>query len=399
MRWILRLSFILIVVALGVEPSFGQDREERLRRRAERKTEKELKRIEKRYKKDSSRVARRIERRFKEETDVEGRIRRATLDLREEYRIDKVEELRNELLRSQELKETTTGEISMISDSVSNLKDGIPDRSRIDQLVENEVTRIDQVSELGEMEDLAGATTEELTAPVDAATSFRNNIEELAQRRQNIDERISGLAQEKLSDITQGTLQRKSPVQKLKRKYSSVQSSANLDEAKKINSLQDVPFRHRIIFDWNFQFFAGSPQKLDISPTLGYMMNRRWIVGAGGTFRATIAEWDTKALAVRQENVYGYNMYSEYRMIRSFFVHGEYERLNTELFNLDDEPIGRAWIPGLYLGIGKNTSITKFLAGRVLVLYNFKHSPDSPYQGKWQIRFGFRMKIPEGKRE
>lgn len=92
--------------------------------------------------------------------------------------------------------------------------------------------------------------------------------------------------------------------------------------------------------------------------------------------------------------VYGYRGFTELLLHKGFFVHGEYEILKTLVrdslyMQVTEKVLEKEWLSGLLIGIGREYKIGGLVKGNMQVLYNFLHEPNSPYQEKVMVRFGF----------
>jgi len=209
-----------------------------------------------------------------------------------------------------------------------------------------------------------------------------------------------------------------------KKKYSSIQSTKDMSTAVKRNSLEGRPLSERLVLGGTFQVNPsysrsnGSqspttgtsgqsqsspsssgggtstskvPTSVDLSPLLGYRLNKKFTLGIGVTYRAVLDLEHYQA----KDQVYGYRGFFQADAPKGFFLHGEYERMNTavESSNTSTAPtdeIYRHWKSGALAGIGKEYSFVKGIKGQVMVLYDFLHEEGvSPYKKPWVIRFGF----------
>jgi len=177
----------------------------------------------------------------------------------------------------------------------------------------------------------------------------------------------------------------------LKKKYASVPNSSDLSTATKLGSLKGKPFKERFFLGGTLQLLVGDPTSIDFSPLAGYKLNKRWSVGVGGSYRISFGSDKSKYANHIDQDVYGYRVFSEYILFKGIFVHGEFESMNKKLENqLSDQP-KRIWVNGLMAGLGKEYRFAKNVKGNVMVLYNFLHSEDSPYDKPFVIRFSFVM--------
>jgi hypothetical protein len=78
--------------------------------------------------------------------------------------------------------------------------------------------------------------------------------------------------------------------------------------------------------------------------------------------------------------------FSQYRAIKSFYFHAEYESFNRPFRE------ARTWNNQALAGIGREFAVIKSIKGNVSVLYNFLHDEKSPYSRPVVFRFGFVRK-------
>lgn len=171
-----------------------------------------------------------------------------------------------------------------------------------------------------------------------------------------------------------------------KKKYSSIQSTKDMSTAVKRNSLQGKPLSERLVLGGTFQI-NRDPTALDLSPLIGYHINKKLTLGIGVTYRAILDFNEFKT----ENQVYGYRGYLQREAFKGFIMHGEFERMTTtvDVANTTDE-VNRKWVSGGLIGLGKEYGLIKGIKGQVMVLYNFLHEHGvSPYQKPWVIRFGF----------
>jgi len=192
--------------------------------------------------------------------------------------------------------------------------------------------------------------------------------------------------------------------QKLKKKYSSVADARDLSTAVKRNSLKGEPLGQRLVLGGTFQITPSFSRKdsikglpndysaaVDLSPVIGYKLNKKFTVGGSFTYRANIVvdEFET------QNETYGYRGFLEYFLKESIFLHGEYQALRTaratepaSAVQSMDQGMGQ-WMHGALVGLGKEFGLFKGFRGQVMVLYDFLYDGAvSPYKRPMSIRFG-----------
>lgn len=159
------------------------------------------------------------------------------------------------------------------------------------------------------------------------------------------------------------------------------------------SSLSGLSFAERSYFGGNLSLSFGTYTYVDVSPLWGYMVNRDFSVGAGGTYIYSSREYiDFSGNKQRiSSNLYGARAFARHRVFDDIYVHAEYESINNELVTITGDRV-REWVPGLFLGGG----IFQPLFGRggasLFVLYNVMHDEyKSPYGSAWVIRAGFTL--------
>ncbi len=175
----------------------------------------------------------------------------------------------------------------------------------------------------------------------------------------------------------------------LKKKYSYVPNSNDLSTARKIKSLEGVPWKKRLVLGGTLQVHAGDPVKVDFNPLLGYQFDKRFSLGIGGTYRTSFGK-DEAFIPSGNKSVFGGRAFTEYVVFKSFFAHAEYESLKSAVAtNTTADAAVRRWSNGVLVGIGKSYAFSKELKGNVVVLYNLTHDDNSPHQKPFLVRFGF----------
>ncbi len=178
---------------------------------------------------------------------------------------------------------------------------------------------------------------------------------------------------------------------KLKRKYSSLESMKNPPK-KKPNPLKGKTLGERLTIGGNFQLYKTQPFGVDVSPQLAYQLTKKFSMGVGGTYRTGFNK-KKDFLFTKEKEAYGFRAYSEHGVYKSFYAHGEFERLHEQANKITaTDLLATQWNSKALLGIGKTYNFTKGIKGNVMVLYNFLNDKTDPYRRPWNIRFGFELK-------
>lgn len=176
-------------------------------------------------------------------------------------------------------------------------------------------------------------------------------------------------------------------VEKLKKKYSEVNDLHDLSTAKKVGSLQDKPFKERLVFGGTFQLHVDRNTKVDLNPELSYRLNRNLEAGVGGTYRLTVASKELPQ-SMADPNVMGVRGFVEHKLIGNFYVHGEYEGLKSSIRMNSDRPL-RDWHYSFLAGLERRFNLKGKFQGQAQVLYNFNSQHNPLYNSPWVFRVGF----------
>ena len=178
---------------------------------------------------------------------------------------------------------------------------------------------------------------------------------------------------------------------KLKKKYSYVPNSNDLSTARKANSLEGEPLKKRLKIGGTLQIHAGKPVGVDFNPQIAYRIHKKWSAGVGATYRSSFGGGE-RFISGEEHETYGGRLFTDYTFFKSFFAHGEFEKIHTNYLDPDEDRLVGQWSSGLLVGIGKKYRLVKKVEGNVMILYNFLHDEPGPYERPWVIRFGFNWK-------
>ncbi len=187
-----------------------------------------------------------------------------------------------------------------------------------------------------------------------------------------------------LSNMDKVKIPANDKLQKLKNKYKKFNSAQDVAAGKE-NPVKVQPGK-RFVWGGNFQMNPGDPVSVDISPLIGYRLNTVWTIGTGGSVRYALDKKNDFRPPTKNNVVYGFRIFNQYKVIKSFFVHAEYEILSQP------DVGARSWKSQAMAGIGKEFAIVKGFKGTVIVLYDFLHNESSPNMKPVTFRFGFVKK-------
>ncbi|WP_053406771.1 hypothetical protein [Persicobacter sp. CCB-QB2] len=147
------------------------------------------------------------------------------------------------------------------------------------------------------------------------------------------------------------------------------------------------PLKDRLFFGGNFGLSFGTFTYIEVSPTVGVMVTPKFSTGLGVVYQYyEDKRFDPKLTS----STYGFRWFGRYNIYKNFFLRGEVEGLNLEVYNVRETK--REWVPGVFLGAGYFQPFGKRGGVSVSVLYNFTYDEfKSPYSDPYVIRVGFAI--------
>jgi hypothetical protein len=151
------------------------------------------------------------------------------------------------------------------------------------------------------------------------------------------------------------------------------------EKADKGPPMSEKPFKERLVPGLASNAlsltFGGSQISVSVAPRLGYMLNRRWMAGVGAAYQYFKFESRRGSF---EDQYYGGELFTNYRVYNNILVLGEYELMNVkdrQQFSADS----RTWQPGLFLGLGYRQGGGRLIFD-VKAKYNLNHVDGvSPY--------------------
>lgn len=182
---------------------------------------------------------------------------------------------------------------------------------------------------------------------------------------------------------------------KVKKKYGSVQSMKNLP-MRPLNPLRELPLRNRIIPGFLVNMSRSKFYSIDFAPQVYYRWTTRFEVGTGFVYRLN-SDFKKPSL-IRGHDLYGYKVFSNFKIYKGFYFRAEGERLNQELPVGNNDETYTRWTYTLLGGTGKEFNISKRVQGNTMVLFNVLHKHNNPYASKFIFRLGFNFSLKKDQR-
>lgn len=182
----------------------------------------------------------------------------------------------------------------------------------------------------------------------------------------------------------------KNKLLKYKKNYPEAESIKDIQEHN-ANPIKDKPISERFVPGIMFHFQNNVSFNIDLDPHLFYILNNYISIGVGGRYQVRVQE-NTKPYVSNPQKIYGGRLFVEYNIIKSFYLHTEWERLyySSSSSLLPNSKLSTSGFP---LGIGKKYKLFGRLEGNTQLLYYLPLKEESLYQRNLLIRTGFNFLI------
>jgi len=155
---------------------------------------------------------------------------------------------------------------------------------------------------------------------------------------------------------------------------------------REIDLEEKPPLKDRLYYGGNFGMQFGTVTLIDISPLVGVMITPKFSSGLGVTYQF----FDDRRYVGGQTSSYGGRVFSRYNVLPNIFLHGEFESINFDNYNLISDQFERIWSNALFLGGGYFAPFGRNGGANFTFLYNVLHDNlRSPYGEPYVIRVGF----------
>jgi len=267
------------------------------------------------------------------------------------------------------------------------------DSTTVDQLKDEAKTRAEEaIKDTDEFKALDGQDSE-----LGQVNEMKSELEEkqamLKQKeaRKELKQKMASHAKKYISENAEKIQEVQGKMGELKKKYSYVPNSNDLSTAKKRSSLKGESFWKRLVIGGNFNISKTNPVTIDLSPVIGYKLNKLFEVGITGAYRARFGAGKNGISSYEDEDVYGGSVFANHMAFKNFFGYLEGEYISA--VGGTQESNNREWNKTLLLGIGRKFSVAKFLEMQAIVSYNVLHDNSSGVYGSPVVfKTGFRIK-------
>jgi hypothetical protein len=155
-------------------------------------------------------------------------------------------------------------------------------------------------------------------------------------------------------------------------------------EKSKQKEAKNDAWKENVVWGGNVQLRVGNPTFILLSPSVGYMPFKKFIVGVGGIYNYVSLR---SYYGDYSQSIFGTHTFARYTVGSGFFLQAQYDRL-LQPDHMSPEPNDKAWVDYLMIGGGFIQSVNDKLALTTSIMYNIHHNPLSIYPSRLIIQFG-----------
>jgi hypothetical protein len=205
------------------------------------------------------------------------------------------------------------------------------------------------------------------------------------------------VANDKINKLSPALKNAQQHIAKAKKLNPAVQSFKDIVK-KRPNEMKGRPFRERFILGITLQSHTNDKVTMDAAVQAGYRLSGRLTTGIGYTYRVSMGKENVNW--IRNEGISGYRFYADFRLMKTFYAHGEFEALTINVFKhpaLSETLLDEVY--GSYFGLGKRFEISRKIKGSVIGLYRVDYKGSVPGLNKINLRLGFDLNLKKEKKK
>ena len=256
-----------------------------------------------------------------------------------------------------------------------------PDSAHIDRIVKDLLRKTTYGEALGKLEGT------EAVLKQNQSKLLNNELPPVPDQEQ-----LQRYAQAKAAKLATAEFEKIAPqIQEAQQKFAKYKKKMEwLKEGsgKNANSLKDDPFSKRLMYGGNVQMPTITPFSMVAAPFVGYRINKKFSAGLSMSYKSILG--NNTSLVKSFGGEIGYRSFLDYKLIKHWFVHGEFERMSKTVNNMLQDGYDTNWQTNGYVGIGRQIKTFKNVNISATLLYNVANSDLKSYDSE---QFQFRMGI------
>jgi hypothetical protein len=281
-------------------------------------------------------------------------------------------------------------EVQQYKDEVKTAQEqGLEDAEKLPEVAEEKIANLSEVR--GAKKDMGASTAKQ-----QEYEAMINRYKDKKLVQAEMKRKMTNVVNDQLNQQTPALKEAQASFSKSKKLYKDANSLSSAVKKKQANAMEGKSFDQRLVPGITFQVYNRSVYTMDWGLQLGYRFTGRLTTGIGGTYRTGFSKsYDS---FIKGLNVYGGRVYTDFLVRKGFFLHGEFEMLNTSDFITRTAEIPDASVWGSNIGIGKQYNLTKRIKGSIIALYRVEFNGHLSEQSKVNLRMGFDLKAKKKKK-
>lgn len=262
---------------------------------------------------------------------------------------------------------------------------GIQDAEKLPDVIENKAENLDEMKALN--------------AGKQKATEYQDIIQQYKNKKllqEEIKRKATQVVNDKFNKLSPTVKNAQKQIAKAKKLNPAIQSFKAIIK-KRPNEMKGKPFRQRFVPGITVQTYNDDKFAFDGAVQAGYRFSGRLTLGLGYTYRISIDERNVNW--VSGEGISGYRVYTNFRLLKSFYAHGELEALSLDRTK---QPAlletSQDVVYGSYFGLGKRYSISRKVKGTIEGLYRVDYKGSVPGPAKVSLRVGLDLDLKKQKK-
>lgn len=224
------------------------------------------------------------------------------------------------------------------------------DSAKVDEFIQNLVQKTEYGQQVKKLESNQQLLQQ---AQRDVIPSEADALQNKEQLQKYAEAKAAKLATSEFAQFAPQIQQAQQKFTKYKRKMEWLKEGSG----KNANSLKGDSLSKRMIYGGNFQLTSMRPFSIVIAPLMGYRLNKKISMGVSISYKSILGKTPLQTKAFGGE--IGYRVFADYKLVKSWFGHFEFESMNKSITNSTMEGYDKTWQNNGYIGIGRQIGSIK----------------------------------------
>ncbi len=269
-------------------------------------------------------------------------------------------------------------------DQVKSIQEEGLRSEKINDLAENQLSKVDEISALEKERAATIGQMEEYKKLIEQYKNEKAIKAELEEKSKELANDIVAANQSKVD----GSLKK---LRKYNRKFDNIPDIRELPK-RPPNVMKKLGLRHRVVPGFAFYTFATDRVWLQFDPQVFYKFNGNFSAGAGTIFRFSMKP--SNVTFDNLNNTFGFKVFAQHHVYKTMWLRAEIQNLSWKpLHLLHNDPNYMDNVTVGAIGIMKNVNIAKRVKANAQTLYHYTIAGSDPYKTKIIFRLGIDFSL------